>query len=145
MPLQHADEEDWLELLAGWAVFVVERATSISAAVRKRRNWSERMLLLHGKDGCTQDDFDRARKLATELLIRNQQIDAAQQAQKQAQDDGYGLKTVPPKPGPCVSASFAFRQELLKRLSFARWRPNEPCVPLRDATDDMKTCVHCSA
>ena len=66
---------------------VVERATLIRPVVAPTsiRAWPQRVLLLHGKDGCTQVDFDRARGLATELVIRNQQIYAAQEAQQQAQ------------------------------------------------------------
>ena len=58
---------------------VVKAATSITAEVHKQR------LLLYGEDGCTQEDFHRARMLATELFIRNQQIDAAQLDRQRAQ------------------------------------------------------------
>ena len=73
---------------------VVERATLIRPAVvpTSIRAWPQRVLLLHGKDGCTQVDFDRARSLATELVIRNQQIYAAQEVQQHAQQAQQALQ-----------------------------------------------------
>ena len=39
----------------------------------------------------------------------------------------------------------AFRMELTLRVRLASLLPDEPYIPLRDATDDKKTCVYCSA
>ena len=51
---------------------VVERAFGITADVRRRKGWSERQLTLHGKDEHSQADFDKAKALAVEILVRNQ-------------------------------------------------------------------------
>ena len=39
---------------------VVEQAFGITADVRRRQGWQERMLTLHGNDEHTQADFDKA-------------------------------------------------------------------------------------
>ena len=50
----------------------LEAAFGITADVRRRKGWQERMPTLHGKDEHTQADFDKAKKLAIELMVRNQ-------------------------------------------------------------------------
>ena len=41
--------------------------------------------------------------------------------------------------------SLGFRQELLRRVRRHQFHPDEPYTPLRDATHDLKKCLHCGS